>query len=202
MAACVSGLAVTLHHPVCSANHRMSSSNQQETITAWERCAEVWELCSYTHQVRSQTVLTSQLMFLYMYVQSAYSYTHTLNIHTTCSSSTFTDIQSPALVRRWSKKRNRIALIVAEHWIAGWFQHVCSFPDHQSHRTLVQHTPVILTMQLEKTQYLLFKKTTTQFYIQEIITEKSQWLAGTSNSTETQWIVPFSKCIKVIVFCL
>lgn len=32
------------------------------------------------------------------------------------------------------QERNRIAGMVGERWMAGWFQHVCSFPDHQSHR--------------------------------------------------------------------
>lgn len=65
-AARVSGLAVILHHPVWSANHRMSSSSQQETITARGHCTEVWELHSSTDQVWLWAALKSQLMFLYM----------------------------------------------------------------------------------------------------------------------------------------
>lgn len=59
---------------------------------------------------------------------------HTLayNAHAVCKSSAHRQTV-PGTQPATFQERNQIAGMVGEHWMAGWFQHVCSFPDHQSH---------------------------------------------------------------------
>lgn len=50
-------------------------------------------------------------------------------LRSACRASPHAGRRHPAMFQ----ERNQIAGMVGERWMAGWFQHVCSFPDHQSH---------------------------------------------------------------------
>lgn len=108
-AVCVTGSAVTAHHPVCRANHRMPSS-QQETINTQGHHSGVWGVLSCTEHVWPYAALTSSLMFMYscgrMYLHTHTP--HTPSIYAVCSSSTYTGIQSSALVRHRSKSETEL----------------------------------------------------------------------------------------------